>query len=326
MPGGADDDDLRGVPPAGVERVRRQRASGVRGSLLSAPAAAAVRSAGLEPVGEVFGCVVVGFGWTGGGCGYAYGWNTTYPGGRPTGPGTSGYGFGVVSPVVVSGSMPASRYAWGRSYAHAVQDALEQAHRRMLAEARALGADGVLGLTRSVTALGVQGREYATLGTAVRHLDPALRRRPGAPPWAAALTGEDVAAAASAGLRPAGVAYGYSLGLKHEDWQLRQQRTTWTNQEVDGLTELLRATRADARRSLARQSRSAAPGGGHVVVTETSLTTFDRACTSDAKDVLAEALFVGTVLEPHPAPPPRRGAAPTVLPLTPPTAAARRTR
>src|SRR5947209_18515933 len=93
--------ELAGLPPAAVERVRHQRSSGVRGSLLSAPAAAAVRSAGLEPVGEVFGCIVVAFGWSGGSCGYGYGWNTTYGGGGPVGgwgrtsggiPGTSGGG------------------------------------------------------------------------------------------------------------------------------------------------------------------------------------------------------------------------------------------
>src|SRR3954469_2797714 len=69
------EEDLRGLPPAAVDRIRHQRASGVRGSLLSAPGAAAVASIGLEPVGEVFGCVVVTLGWTGGGCGYGYGWN-----------------------------------------------------------------------------------------------------------------------------------------------------------------------------------------------------------------------------------------------------------
>src|SRR3954463_1492500 len=69
------EEELRGLPPAAVNRVRHQRASGVRGSLLPGAGAAAVRSIGLEPVGEVFGCVVVTLGWTGGGCGYGYGWN-----------------------------------------------------------------------------------------------------------------------------------------------------------------------------------------------------------------------------------------------------------
>src|SRR4051794_41276963 len=100
--------ELAGLPAAAVERVRHQRASGVRGSLLSAPAAAAIRSAGLEPVGEVFGCIVVSFGWSGGSCGYAYGWNTTFPGGmagppwdRPRGrarPGGAGQAGGAGAP------------------------------------------------------------------------------------------------------------------------------------------------------------------------------------------------------------------------------------
>src|SRR5918912_107764 len=91
-------EDLGGLPHVAVDRVLHQQASGVRGSLLSAPAAAAIRSAGLEPVGEVFGCLVVSLGWALGGCGYAYGWSRTsgwgtWPGGGSGGiPGTVGGG------------------------------------------------------------------------------------------------------------------------------------------------------------------------------------------------------------------------------------------
>jgi uncharacterized protein YbjQ (UPF0145 family) len=313
-----------------------------------------VRVAGLEPAGEVFGCVVMTLGWTGGPCGYGYGWNSGYgsagwAGGRVSGgiPGTFGggiaggtgggasgsgvyasgvYGSGPVTPVVVSGNLPTGRFGWTRPYAEAVTHAISEAHRRMLAEARALGADGVLGITRTVTAVGVHGREYATLGTAVRHVDPALRRPPDRLPWAATLTGEDCAAAASAGFQPTGVAFGFSLALKHEDWQVRQQRASWVNQEVGGLTELLAAARADARRSLASEARRAAGAGrgGEVVVTSSSLRTYERTCSGEQKDVLAEALFVGTVLEPRPGGAPARGRTLTVLPLNPPATARRR--
>jgi uncharacterized protein YbjQ (UPF0145 family) len=348
------EEELRGLPPAAVNRVRHQRASGVRGSLLTAAGAAAVRSIGLEPVGEVFGCVVVTLGWTGGGCGYGYGWNRVPGGGTSwTGgiPGTVGGGiaggtssgrrtappgwqpgwqagyFGVPNagwrtPVVVSGEMRSSRFAWARPYAEAVSRAWTDSHERMLAEARALGADGVLGIRRSVSRVAGGGREYAGLGTAVRFTDPALRRPPDTIPWAATLTAEDCAAAASAGFLPAGVATGYSLALKHEDWQLRQQSSTWNNTEVDGLTELLSAARADARRTLTLQARRLAQGG-ELVVTASSLHTGERPC-GEEKDTTAEALFAGTVLVPHPAPPSRGGRTLTVLPLTPPTAAARR--
>jgi hypothetical protein len=141
-------------------------------------------------------------------------------------------------------------------------------------------------------------------------------------PWAATLTAEDCAAAASAGFLPAGVATGYSLALKHEDWELRQQGGSWNNTEVDGLTELLSVAREHARRTLTAQARGLTPGG-ELVVTSNSLQTGERPC-GEEKDIVAEALFVGTVLVPHPAPPTRRGRTLTVLPLTPPTAAARR--
>jgi CheY-like chemotaxis protein len=89
--------------------------------------------------------------------------------------------------------------------------------------------------------------------------------------------------------------------------------------------ELLSAARADARRSLASQARRLG-GGGEVVITDSSLHSFERQCTSEEQDVLAEALFVGTVLTPHPEAARRRDRPRTltVLPLTPPTAAARR--
>ncbi len=352
------DHDLQGVPPVAVDRVRHQRESGVRGSLLSAPAAAAIRSADLEPVGEVFGCIVISLGWLPGGCGYAYGWNRgggwggltggwsggvpgtvgggiaggTTRGGGSGGPGFrmappgwqgGGLGWGYVTPVVVSGDLTSSRFTWARPYAEAVQQAIRESHRRMLAEASALGADGVLGITRQTRSIDGSGHEYSSLGTAVRHVDPRWRREPGQAPWAATLTGEDCAAAAAAGFQPAGVAFGYSLALKHEDWPLRQQRSSFSNTEVDGLTELLNAARADARRSLAREARRLG-GGGDVVVTDNTLRTFERPCTGEEKDLMAEAVFVGTVLVPHPAGPRRRGRTLTVLPLTSPSAPATR--
>ena len=49
---------MHGLPPAAVERLARAARSGVRTSLLSAPSAAGVKTVGLEPVGEVMGCVV----------------------------------------------------------------------------------------------------------------------------------------------------------------------------------------------------------------------------------------------------------------------------
>src|SRR4051794_41743820 len=167
-------EELRGLPPAAVDRVRHQLASGVRGSLLTAAGAAAVASIGLEPVGEVFGCVVVTLGWTGGGCGYGYGWNRVPGGGTSwTGgiPGTVGGGiaggtssgrrtappgwqpgwqagsFGVPNagwrtPVVVSGELQSSRFAWARPYAEGGARARAGPPQRLPRRGRPPGAPG----------------------------------------------------------------------------------------------------------------------------------------------------------------------------------------
>ena len=272
----------RGAAPA---RQRRARVAAVR------PAAAAVRSAGLEPVGEVFGCIVMGFGWSGGPCGYGYGWNTTFPGGGPVGgsgtwagrlPGTVGggiaggtshqggqgfrtapfggslgggaYGYGIVTPVVVSGDTAASRFAWGARGPRPWTPRRGPPHARRGARARRgrRPRHHPVGDPTGVERRGVRD---------ARHRRPVRRPRAQPPPRHHPLGRDpDGRGRGRGGVLggPAGVAFGYSLALKHEDWQLRQQRSTWTNQEVDGLTELLGAARADARRALARQARTAA--------------------------------------------------------------------
>src|SRR3979411_979611 len=63
--------DGKGLPPAAEARMRRFQASPVRTSLLSVPAAVSIDAVGLDPVGEVMGCIVEQIGWAGyGGCGY----------------------------------------------------------------------------------------------------------------------------------------------------------------------------------------------------------------------------------------------------------------
>src|SRR3954449_10610065 len=106
MTGEPVEDDLRGLPQAAVDRIRHQRASGGRGSLLSAPAAGPAGGLGLEPVGEVFGCVVVSLGWIGGGCGYGYGWDQGAGGLPGTGGGGIAGGTGSGRRVAAPGWQP----------------------------------------------------------------------------------------------------------------------------------------------------------------------------------------------------------------------------
>lgn len=291
---------IDGLPPAATARVQRQRASGTAGSLLSVPAAAGVRAAGLTPAGEVFGCCVVNLGWSGSSCG--------------------GYGLGqgglvgYQTPVVSSDST--NRYANGFGpYARAVETAWQGALDRLLAEARALGADGVVGIRTSRRHVDGSAHEFSALGTAVRVLDPAaapeLSARHGV--WSAGLSGEDCAAAILSGFVPRGLAFGLTVTTKHEDWTLKQQRSSWQNTEVTGLTELLQTARTGARKRLAAAATRVS-GRGDLVVTEAWVRQFDTACLQE-HDLNAEAAFVGTVLTevPHRV----RGAGPRPVPVIP---------
>ena len=116
--------------------------------------------------------------------------------------------------------------------------------------------------------------------------------------WAADLSAEDVAAAIHSGRRPGGIAFGLAVSTKHEDQQVRIQRSSWTGTEVTGLTELLHASRDAARnRITASASRL---GGGTLVVTALGTREFDTPCGDKETDLHAETVVQGTVLVPTP--------------------------
>ncbi len=328
------------LPPVAAERVRRQAESHVAGSLLSAPAAAALAAADLEPVGEVMGCIVMHLGWSGTGCNY-YGRNYGgggYGGGFGGGiPGTvgggiaggswgaggangPGYGYGGQTRVVTSGQ---SRGQYGQAfgpYVNALYHTYDTALNRMVAEAFALNADGVVGVTLSWTSLDAGARELVALGTAVRHTRSDLHRKPTEWPWASQLTGEDVAAATLGGWLPLGVAIGLSIAIKHDDWQLNWQTsgsyTNTSNMEVAGLTELLHEARIDAREQMTRRAKKF-HGAAQIVVTDATVQSGEQECqNTEGRDHLAEAVFIGGVLAYHPDAAIRRPASSlSILPL-----------
>jgi uncharacterized protein YbjQ (UPF0145 family) len=86
------------------------------------------------------------------------------------------------------------------------------------------------------------------LGTAVRSRG---RERPKVP-FATDLGGQDLAKLLTAGWVPAGIAYGISIAVRHDDWRTQSQ-TGWMagNTEVSGYTELLTHVRAKARHDFA---------------------------------------------------------------------------
>lgn len=290
-------DDL---PPGARRRVEAQRASGVAGSLLSSPATAALRGAGLAAAGEVFGCIAMHVGWTGTGCGGygGYGGGSSLSGSGAFGAGwtTSGFGGTWVSPVRTTADGGWSAFG---DYVRAYEGAWHGAVHRMLLEAAQLGAEGVVGVRVTRTHLAGAAWEFAALGTAVRVVDASLvGHDPGRRVWSADLSAEDVAAAIHSGRRPRGIAFGLAVSTKHEDAQLRMQRTSWTGTEVEGLTEVLHASRTAARRRITESA--ARDGGGTLVVTGIGTREFETECGDKETDVHAETVVQGTVLVPTP--------------------------
>jgi uncharacterized protein YbjQ (UPF0145 family) len=117
-----------GLPPVAEARIAGLRSSGTWGSTLTADEFAAIRSAGFEPVGQVFGAAVY----------------STGPGRRSTCPGSFG-------PLVETMDL-----------------ARQTAVGRMVIECAELGGHGVVGvrLTRGSFPLG--GPQFTAIGTAVR--------------------------------------------------------------------------------------------------------------------------------------------------------------
>jgi uncharacterized protein YbjQ (UPF0145 family) len=317
-----------GLPPKAHERIARQHASGTTGSLFSAPAAAAAKSAGLAPVGEVFGSIAMNLGWSGTGCNY-YGMRAGGLGGFGGGAfGGLGGGYGFQTPVTTSGDH--GGYAGFAPYVQAFSFGWHEAVNRMLAEARLLGAEGVVGVKVTRVRIDASAYEFTALGTAVRSVDTSLVARPKVlgEIWYADLSAEDCASAIHSGFQPREMALGFSVSTKHEDLQLKQQRSAWAgNQEIEGLTRLVNAARHDARNQLV--ARAKRDGGADLVITHQSIREFETACGEEV-DLHAEAVFMGTILVPGPMRAfrtkdrPGSASVTTVLPLTDPGVRTRR--
>jgi uncharacterized protein YbjQ (UPF0145 family) len=267
--------DGRGLPPAAAARMARFSPSTPRTSLLSAPAAYGIASVGLEPVGEVMGCIVEHIGWRGfGGCGvYQYG---------------SPWGGGYASPPVTSGR----GYAGYRPYVDALYRGYETAIERMVQEATAMGSDGVVGVRLTVNRHEGDNSEFVALGTAVRA--PSSTHRPDRP-FTTELPGQDVAKLLQAGWVPVGIALGISVAIRHDDINTRYQ-ASWQagNAEVSGYTELVNHTRADARTQLEKGIRARHADGA--IVSDMDLRMWSIEPTEQHRDHVAQATIRGTAI------------------------------
>ncbi|MFD0345323.1 hypothetical protein ACFQ0M_02995 [Kitasatospora aburaviensis] len=133
--------------------------------------------------------------------------------------------------------------------------------------------------------------EFTARGTAVRARSRIRPRRP----FTAHLAGQDFAKLIHTGWVPAGLAFGIAVETRHDDWR-SPGRIRWTapNQEVDGYTQLINQARHNARDRLALDA--AKHGGDGVVVDDVELTVSQNECPASvgSRDVIAEAVFVGT--------------------------------
>jgi len=259
------------------------RTSGTWGSALTADEFTAIKSAGFDPVGQVLGATVYNVGYTGGYACPAYG---------------AGYGmarFGGYSGPYTSVTSTSGSGMLG-SYAPLVQtmyQARREAIGRMTAECGELGGHGVVGVRLSIGSFPAGGLEFKAIGTAVRAPGGVRLREP----FTSDLTGQDFAKLILAGWVPVGLVLGIAIGARHDDWMtINQTRWGSGNVEVQGYTDLINATRHDARNQLERDV--ARHGADGVVLQRMDIKVGEHECPvqEGRRDHVVEATIIGTAI------------------------------
>jgi uncharacterized protein YbjQ (UPF0145 family) len=180
-----------------------------------------------------------------------------------------------------------------------LHQARHRAVERMRQECAGLGGDGVVGVRLTVGSFYGNGLEFMAIGTAVRQINQSAEHRGPALPFTSDLSGQDFAKLVHAGWLPVALVMGFGATLRHDDWALRSQQRSWTNQEMVGATQLVQTARAVARDSLIADARRY--GGETVVVRDMLLNVVEVQCRyggDDAHDHLADAFIWGTTIVP----------------------------
>jgi hypothetical protein len=186
------------LPEAAVRRFR----SGAFSSGLTVPDFAACLQLGLEPVGLVQGFCVMQWGWYGAGSSFMRGSNPYTMGAQSDGAYSESY-------RCPHGYVSAEHRMWGQNLEQPWVEAAWSAgygaaYARMLDEATALGAHGVIGVVDRVTPVAdSQTSEFHFLGTAVTVEEgppPA-----GGVPWTTYLAGQRLTKSIEAGFMPVAV-------------------------------------------------------------------------------------------------------------------------
>jgi uncharacterized protein YbjQ (UPF0145 family) len=268
------------------------RSSGRWGSALTADEFAAIRGAGFDPVGQVFGAAV-----------YSAGSAGSY--GCPGAPGSAGDESSPQPPArvpqpparVPQSATQVSGQGGAGSFAPLVQtmdQARQTAIGRMTTECEALGGHGVVGVhvTRGTFPLG--GTQFVVIGTAVRA--PSAAAVPPTP-FTSDLSGQDFAKLIRTGWVPVGLVLGISIGSRHDDrGTARQARWTAGNAEVAGWTELVSHSRQDARRQLEGDVRRLGAEGAVVAAMQLRVRQRDCPAAVGRHDHIAEATIIGTAV------------------------------
>ncbi len=234
--------------PSLQARLTRLAAQPVRGGLLSIEDAGALAAAGFEPISEVIGAAT---GFEGGGGFYSSG-NLDLATGR-------GRTYTSTAANVAVGTPP-SLIALKARYALMLN--------RLVSEARAVGADGVIGIKieRSEIRLEPPLSSFVATGTAVRAVGRVHSDRP----FTTDLSGAQVASALRSGWVPVSLLITPCMAIRRIDQFSQSQRRRWAgNGEVDAYTDLVTTCRAQARKDFtAAAGRIGADGA---VLSEISL-------------------------------------------------------
>jgi uncharacterized protein YbjQ (UPF0145 family) len=245
------------LPGAARARLARYDAVGLKTSLLSVAGTVGVESVGLHPVAEVMGCIVQNIGWTGG----------------------MNYGMGG---FVGSVSF--------QPYVDALYHGFDTALARMTAEAKAMNADGIVGIRLTRSRLGENSQEFVALGTAVK-ADSTRRPRK---LFTTDLAGQDVAKLMQAGWVPVRIAIGIAVESQFLDWASRSQMSVMAgNTEVTAYTQLINRTRAKSRQSFASHARGTRADGA--IVASMNLRSWSQEA-GNAPLLCAEASVFGTTI------------------------------
>jgi uncharacterized protein YbjQ (UPF0145 family) len=233
-------------------------ATGLKTSLLSVAGAVGVESVGLSPIGEVMGCIVQNIGWTG------------------------GFSYGNMGGFVGSVSF--------QPYVSALYHGYDTALARMTTEAKAMGADGIVGIRLTRSALAESGQEFMALGTAVRANSTRRPRQL----FTTELPGQDVAKLMYAGWVPARIAIGIAVESQFLDWASRSQMSVMAgNSEVNAYTQLINRVRAKSRQAFASHARGARADGA--IVASMSLRSWHQEA-GNTPLLCAEASVFGTTI------------------------------